>query len=363
MIPARLGSKRVKDKNLRMLGNKPLVQYVIETGKQIFSSDDIYLNSSFDIFKTIAQMNSIQFYKRPDELSTDTATNDEFMYDFLKHINCDYVIQVNPTSPFLSKEDLSEFKRILESKSLDYLIGVKREQIEAVYKNNPINFDRNSKMKRSQDLEPIYLFTSPFGFKRETFIRNYERYGHAMFGTDNDAIEYFPLTGYSTIDIDWETDFQLAEAILETFRRKKSPRYFNPSERIEINVPDIMKKDGVNSWREYNASIINVDKVISQHKAEESWAERIINSSNNSATIICQNKGEGNRRHYHPDWCEWWYILDGEWDFEIEGNHTIVKPGDIVFIPAGRWHRITALRDKSIRIAVSREDVAHIYKR
>ena len=27
-------------------------------------------------------------------------------------------------------------------------------------------------------------------------------------------------------------------------------------------------------------------------------------------------------RHYHPDWNEWWYIYEGEWEWEIEGEES-----------------------------------------
>ena len=46
MIPARLGSKRVKNKNLRLLGNKPLISHVIETAKESNVFDDIYIKQN-----------------------------------------------------------------------------------------------------------------------------------------------------------------------------------------------------------------------------------------------------------------------------------------------------------------------------
>ena len=47
----------------------------------------------------------------------------------------------------------------------------------------------------------------------------------------------------------------------------------------------------------------------------------------------------------------------------IEGEVTRVKQGDVVFIPKQKVHKITAAGDKpAVRLAVSREDVAHIYK-
>ncbi len=50
MIPARMGSKRVKSKNLRLLNGKPLIEYVIDTVSKIDIFDDIYVNSEDEIF-------------------------------------------------------------------------------------------------------------------------------------------------------------------------------------------------------------------------------------------------------------------------------------------------------------------------
>ena len=79
-------------------------------------------------------------------------------------------------------------------------------------------------------------------------------------------------------------------------------------------------------------------------------------------TIISQLPGEGNRRHYHPDWNEWWYIVDGEWEWEIDGQTRSVRKGEVVFMGKNRVHKITAVGSKpAIRMAVSRADVAHVY--
>ena len=36
----------------------------------------------------------------------------------------------------------------------------------------------------------------------------------------------------------------------------------------------------------------------------------------------CTTAGEGNRMHYHHDWDEWWYILEGEWEWLVDGEKT-----------------------------------------
>jgi quercetin dioxygenase-like cupin family protein len=89
----------------------------------------------------------------------------------------------------------------------------------------------------------------------------------------------------------------------------------------------------------------------------------MVDTENNSATLISQMPGEGNRMHYHDNWNEWWYILDGEWEWIVEGKEIIVKKGDLVFIEKGKRHKITAIGEvPAIRLAVSRADVNHIYE-
>jgi len=135
-------------------------------------------------------------------------------------------------------------------------------------------------------------------------------------------------------------------------------------EIVESDVPDILEKDGVaaNNLFSANQEIVNLQTILDSCP-NPSWSYRVVDSDSNSATIICQNPGEGNREHYHPDWNEWWLILDGEWEWDIEGNKKVVKKGDFVFIQKGRKHKITAIGDKpAIRLAVSRADVAHVYE-
>ena len=55
MIPVRLGSKRVKNKNLRLIDGKPLISYVLETTIKSNIFDEIYINSESDIFEPIAK--------------------------------------------------------------------------------------------------------------------------------------------------------------------------------------------------------------------------------------------------------------------------------------------------------------------
>ena len=138
----------------------------------------------------------------------------------------------------------------------------------------------------------------------------------------------------------------------------------NNKYRQEVDVPSILGYDGVinNDFEHENLPISSVSDIIAQQDSEVSWSYRLVNTENNSATLISQLPGEGNRMHHHPDWNEWWYILKGSWKWEIEGEEFTIKQGDFVFIQKGKWHKITATGNESaIRLAVSRADVPHVY--
>ena len=92
MIPARLGSKRVPKKNLRLLNGKPLITYAIESAKASGVFDEIYLNSEADIFEEIAIDHAIKFYKRPEHLASDQTNNDEFALDFIENKGRGYTV-------------------------------------------------------------------------------------------------------------------------------------------------------------------------------------------------------------------------------------------------------------------------------
>jgi len=368
MIPARMGSKRVPKKNIRLLNGIPLISYIIRAAKQSGCFDEIYVNSEAAVLRVIAEEEGVKFYERPEHLSTDEATNDDFVQDFLLNVECETVIQLLPTSPFLTPVEIQQFVNRMSVENFDTLVSVFRQQIECVYKDRPINFDQKKPTPPSQTLEPIKPYAcGVMGWKKDTFLSNMLEYGCAYHGGSS-KVGFFELSGYATIDIDNEEDFQLAELVSRHINNAgySEPRYYQSSkQRVEIDVPSILVKDGVvvNDLHDCNSEVpVNIRDIISNFNCSQSWSKRLVNTKNNSATLIHQLPGEGNREHYHPDWNEWWYIIDGQWEWDIEGEKITVSKDDVVFIPKGKWHHITAVGNKpAIRLAVSREDVEHIY--
>ena len=369
MIPARLGSKRVHNKNLRLIDGIPLISFIVEAviKSGAFNKHDIYINSESDLFEHIAQKYGIQFYKRPEHLSTDEYTNDDFALDFLENIDADILYQFLPTSPFIAPAQIKEFVSQMKDENLDTLVSLKEDKIECLFNGSPINFDQKKKTPPSQNLIPVHAYAcGMMAWRKSNFISNIKKYGAAYHGGDG-KIGFYTLSGYSTVDIDTEEDFKLAEAIYESQKFPAQPTYYDPDLDPfvwhENDVPDILDKDGVQGryFESANQNIVNVSKILNE-KTDDSWIYRVVDSKSNSCCLISQKPGEGNRRHFHPSWNEWWYIVEGEWEFNIENKTYRVVKDDIVFIPQNTWHKITAAGNKrAVRLAVSRDDVKHSY--
>ena len=88
MIPARMGSQRLKQKNLCELGGVPLITRAIRKCIAADVFDQIWVNSEHTSFGEIASQEGVQFHQRPEELASDTATSEDFVYEFLKAHSC-----------------------------------------------------------------------------------------------------------------------------------------------------------------------------------------------------------------------------------------------------------------------------------
>jgi CMP-N-acetylneuraminic acid synthetase/mannose-6-phosphate isomerase-like protein (cupin superfamily) len=370
MIPVRLGSTRCPNKNLRMIDGKPLVAFILETviASGVFELGDIYINSEADVFKAIADSYGVQFYKRNPALSSNEASNDDWALDFVENVQADILFQFLATSPFITTDDITKFVSKMINSKLDTLISVKAEKIECIFNNTPINFEQKEQTPPSQLLTPVHAYACGLmAWKSSKLIENMKNFGAAYHGGDGQT-GFYELGGYSTVDVDTEDDFRLAEAVYAALTQpQQEPTYYqtdrDPFVSYEVHVPEILDKDGVESrnFEAENQTIVNAVEIITNAEPG-SWIRRIVNTESNSCCLIAQQPGQGNRRHFHPNWNEWWYIVDGDWDFEISNQHYRIKKNDIVFIPKNTWHKITAVGNKTaVRLAVSRGDVKHGY--
>lgn len=67
------------------------------------------------------------------------------------------------------------------------------------------------------------------------------------------------------------------------------------------------------------------------------------------------------RWHYHPDSDETFYGVDGELVIEFEDREVIVRPGQLVTVPAGKLHRTRPAGARSVNLTFERKDAETIF--
>lgn len=222
MIPARLGSKRIHKKNIRYMGEKPLICYPIDLAKKEKRFESIWLNTESDELGKLAQSTGIYFHKRPEGLADDMVTNREFTYEFMQKHVCDYVVMVNSTSPMLKQETMAQFIDYVEEYDFDTVLSVITEKKETFYQGEPLNFTFDKKVN-SQQLKPIETICWALtAWKRETFMRLQEQGMNPVF---SGKIGRFLIPKDESCDLDTPEDWNIAEGILMSRKNKFKERY------------------------------------------------------------------------------------------------------------------------------------------
>ncbi len=219
MIPARIGSTRLKMKNLALINGKPLIYYTIEAAKSSGVFNRVLLNSDNEIFAEIARRYDVEFYQRPVELGSSTTKSDTVVYDFMSKHPSDVLAWVNPTSPLQTGHEVKEVINYFVKEQLDTLITTKNEQVHCVYQSNPINFRMEEIFAQTQDLEPVQPFVySIMMWRSRTFVDAYKKSGHALFCG---KVGYYPVSKKSALIVKTEEDLLLADYIMRAEKQFK----------------------------------------------------------------------------------------------------------------------------------------------
>ncbi len=211
MIPARMGSQRLKQKNLRELNGVPLVARAIRKCRAAGVFDEVWLNSEHPAFAEIARQEGAGFHQRPEALGSNSATSEQFVYEFLTKHPCEYVFQVHSIAPLLTARQVAEFVEFTRREQFDAVLSYIPEQIECALEGQPVNFSFAEKTN-SQDLQPVQRITwSITGWRAAAYLKAYEAQACATYAG---RVGFFPVDRISGHVIKTEEDLRLAEALL-----------------------------------------------------------------------------------------------------------------------------------------------------
>ncbi len=230
MIPARIGSQRLKYKNLAIINNKPMIYYTINAAKKSGCFDKIFINSDHKIFSKISKKYKVNFYKRIKSLGGSNIKSDSIVYDFMKNNpEADIVVWVNPIAPFQTAKEIKKIVNFFSKKKIDSLITVENKKIHCNYNGKPLNYIKNSKFAKTQDLKMIQTFVySLMMWKKKSFIKKYKKDKNAIL---TGKTYFYPVKSLSTIIIKNLDDLKLANYVMKL----KSKKFF-------LNYDKVLKK-------------------------------------------------------------------------------------------------------------------------
>ena len=169
-IPARKGSRRVPNKNLKLVNKKPLIYYSIFSSKKSkHIGETVVFSDSKKINYVAKKLGASTNYKRPKNISTSKTSMFETMSYFIKKNKIqkkfDYIVLLQPTSPLRNVNDLNRAcKIILNNKKVDGLIST-------FYVKNKKKEYPNKYMYLKNKLL-IQIDKDEIGFKKKIFLRN-----------------------------------------------------------------------------------------------------------------------------------------------------------------------------------------------
>jgi len=220
LLPMKANSERVKGKNFRDFGGKPLFKWVLDTLLSVAEIDLIVINT--DARHILAQYGLIDNERilirdRNEEICGDLISMNLIIKDDIKNIDSDIYLMTHTTNPFLSRHSveaaIEKFQIAVKAEGADSLFTVNKVQ-DRFYDVDaqPINHDP-ANLIRTQDLDPWYQENSNlYLFSKDSFYKT-----DARIGANPTMLVTAP---YESTDIDTPDDWELGEVMVEYYRKK-----------------------------------------------------------------------------------------------------------------------------------------------
>ena len=220
IVPARSGSKGIKNKNIVKLGKYPLIIWtLIEAQKSKYLSNIIFSTDSIKISNIVKKYKFKVPFLRPKNISQDNSKSIDLVLHALKKIKLkfDYVVLLQPTSPFRSAKIIDECIEIVikkkikslttvveNNKPLEWIFHIEKNKIKKKYFNN-------LKSIRRQDTIKSYSFNGAIYIVSVSHLTKYKKF---IFSNTH----LYIMNKINSVDIDDKYDLLFANSIINNKR-------------------------------------------------------------------------------------------------------------------------------------------------
>lgn len=226
IIPARSGSKGLKDKNIKLLNGKPLIAHSIEAAKESGMFDIVHVSTDSEKYAAIAREYCADVhFLRSEQNSSDTASSWDAVEEVLERYKSegkefDTFMLLQPTSPLRSAQDIKGAYEEFVNRGAKSVVSVCETDHSPIQCNtlpdnmSMVGFESDEvKNKRRQDLPTYYRFNGAIYLcDVKQFMASHDIY-------DEDCYAYI-MDKRRSVDIDDDCDFLIAESIMKYLSRQ-----------------------------------------------------------------------------------------------------------------------------------------------
>ncbi len=218
IIPARSGSKGLKDKNIKMMNGKPLIAYTIEAAQNSKIFEDIIISTDSEKYAEIVKKygGSVP-YLRDKKLANDNAKSSDVILDILNRVEKKYdsFIMLQPTSPLRTEKNIIEAYKMYLEKKANSVVSVCEMEHSPLWANI-LNEERRMDSflkgidvnKNRQELETYYRINGALYIANVEYFKKYQDFYY------KDSYAYI-MEKENSIDIEDELDFKIAEYLIK----------------------------------------------------------------------------------------------------------------------------------------------------
>lgn len=224
VIPARAGSKGIPNKNIRIIGGRPLVYYAIKNALDSKLITDVIVTTDSPEVKIIAEQMGATCRWRREELCGDAVTLDAVIYDAVPHdVDWDYIVSMQPTSPTLKSVTLDAGIQYAIDNDYDTVISaINAPHLSWGMKDGNVVPNYEKRLNR-QYLPPHYQETGAFFVSKASVVKPDTRFG--------EKVSVFEIPEDQAIDVDTFADLK---NVAEVMNKPKVAIYVNGNNKRGI---------------------------------------------------------------------------------------------------------------------------------
>lgn len=225
LIPARKGSKGIKNKNLLKINKLSLVERALRNISASKKIEEIYLSSdSFKILEKASKFSKVKTHLRSKKFAKDSASSKDVIEDFIKKRSLEKrknisIVYLQPSSPFNNSYHIDKAIKVFEKEKKNTLIScyeASAELKEKIFKsfvstnqkNIKPNFNKKSLQTNRQNLGKIFIPNGAIFIFRITknFLKTYINFKSSI---------YYLMKENESVDINSKKDFEKAKKIIK----------------------------------------------------------------------------------------------------------------------------------------------------